>query len=33
MGRIKNTAISTASREVTKSITRGIMGTIGKLFK
>ena len=33
LGRIKNTAISTASREVTRSITRGIMGTIGKLFK
>ena len=33
LGRIKNTAISTASREVTRQLTRGIMGTIGKLFK
>ncbi len=33
LGRIKNTAISTASREVTKSVTRGLMGTLGKLFK
>ena len=33
LGRIKNTAISTASREVTRTITRGILGGIGKLFK
>ena len=32
LGRIKNTAISTASREVTRSITRGIMGSISNLF-
>ena len=32
LGRIKNTAISTASREVTRSITRGIMGSISSLF-
>ena len=32
VGRITNTAISTASREVTKSITRGIMGSISGLF-
>ena len=33
LGRVKNTAISTASREVTRTITRGILGGIGKLFK
>ncbi len=32
LGRIKNTAISTASREVTRQITRGIMGSISSLF-
>ena len=32
LGRIKNTAISTASREVTRSITRGLMGSISSLF-
>ena len=32
LGRMKNTAISTVSREVTKSITRGIMGGISGLF-
>ena len=30
LGRIQNTAISTATREVTKSITRGIMGIFKK---
>ncbi len=32
LGRIRNTAISTASREVTRQITRGIMGSITGLF-
>lgn len=32
IGRIKNTAISTASREVTREITRGVMGSITSLF-
>ena len=32
IGRIQNTVISTASREVTKSITRGVMGGIAGLF-
>lgn len=32
MGRVKNTAISTASREVTRTITRGILGGIQSLF-
>ncbi|MBR2718842.1 MAG: DUF853 family protein [Clostridia bacterium] len=32
LGRFKNTAISTASREVTRTITRGIMGSISNLF-
>lgn len=32
LGRVKNTAISTASREVTRQITRGIMGSISSLF-
>lgn len=32
LGRVKNTAISTASREVTKQLTRGIMGSISSLF-
>ena len=32
LGRIKNTAISTASREVTRQITRGIMGSLSSLF-
>ncbi len=32
LGRIKNTAISTASREVTRQITRGIMGSITSLI-
>ena len=32
LGRFKNTAISTASREVTRTITRGLMGSISKLF-
>ncbi|MBQ6174620.1 MAG: DUF853 family protein [Clostridia bacterium] len=32
IGRIRNTAISTASREVTRQITRGIMGSITGLF-
>ena len=32
LGRFKNTAISTASREVTRQITRGIMGSISNLF-
>ncbi len=32
LGRVKNTAISTVSREVTKSITRGLMGGISSLF-
>ncbi len=32
LGRIKNTAISTATRQVTSQITRGIMGSISGLF-
>ncbi len=32
LGRFKNTAISTASREVTRTITRGLMGSISSLF-
>lgn len=32
LGRVKNTAISTASREVTRQLTRGIMGSISSLF-
>lgn len=32
LGRVTNTAISTASREVTRTITRGIMGSISSLF-
>ncbi len=32
LGRIQNSVISTASREVTKSITRGLMGGISGLF-
>ena len=32
LGRITNTAIATASREVTRSVTRGIMGSISSLF-
>ena len=32
LGRVKNTAISTASREVTRQLTRGIMGGISGLF-
>ena len=32
IGRVTNTAISTASREVTKNITRGLMGSISSLF-
>ena len=32
LGRIKNTAISTASREVTRQVTRGIMGSINSLL-
>ena len=32
LGRVKNTAISTASREVTRTITRGILGGIQSLF-
>jgi len=32
LGRFKNTAISTASREVTRTITRGLMGSISNLF-
>ncbi len=32
IGRIRNTAISTASREVTRQITRGIMGSITSIF-
>ena len=31
--RVKNTAISTVTREVTRSLTRGIMGSIKNLFK
>ncbi len=32
LGRVTNTAISTASREVTRTITRGILGSISSLF-
>lgn len=32
LGRVTNTAIATASREVTRTITRGIMGSISSLF-
>ena len=32
LGRVKNTAISTASREVTRQLTRGLMGSISGLF-
>lgn len=32
LGRVKNTALSTASREVTRQLTRGIMGSISSLF-
>ncbi len=32
LGRVKNTAIATASREVTRSVTRGILGSISSLF-
>ncbi len=32
LGRVKNTAISTASREVTRTITRGIMGSITSML-
>ncbi len=32
VGRIRNSAIATASREVTRSITRGLMGSITGLF-
>ncbi|MBR6028297.1 MAG: DUF853 family protein [Clostridia bacterium] len=32
LGRVTNTAISTASREVTRQITRGLMGSITSLF-
>ncbi len=32
IGKIKNTAITTASREVTRQITRGILGSITSLF-
>ena len=32
IGRIRNSAIATASREVTRSITRGVMGSITGLF-
>ncbi len=32
LGRIKNTAISTATRQVTSQITRGLMGSITGLF-
>ena len=32
LGRVKNTAIATASREVTRNITRGLMGGISSLF-
>ena len=32
LGRVKNTAISTASREVTRQLTRGILGSISGLF-
>lgn len=32
LGRMKNTAISTVSREVTRSLTRGVMGSINSIF-
>ena len=32
LGRVKNTAISTASREITRQLTRGILGTVTSLF-
>ncbi len=32
LGRIQNTVISTATREVTKGVTRGLMGSISSLF-
>ncbi|MBR2286717.1 MAG: DUF853 family protein, partial [Clostridia bacterium] len=32
IGRIQNTAISTATREVTRSITRGVLGGISGIF-
>ena len=32
LGRVKNTAISTASREVTRQLTRGILGSFSGLF-
>jgi len=30
---VRNTAISTVSREVTRNLTRGVMGSLSKLFK
>lgn len=33
IGRMRNTAISTVSREVTRNLTRGVMGSLSKLFK
>ncbi|MBQ3484925.1 MAG: DUF853 family protein [Clostridia bacterium] len=33
LGRIQNTAISTATRTVTSKLTRGLLGSIEKLFK
>ncbi len=33
LGRVQNTAISTVTREVTKNLTRGIMGSLKNLFK
>ena len=32
LGRVQNTAISTATREVTRQVTRGILGGITGLF-
>ena len=32
LGRVKNTAISTASREITRQLTRGILGTVTSIF-
>ena len=32
LGRVKNTAISTASREVTRQLTRGLLGSFSGLF-
>lgn len=32
LGRMKNTAISTVSREVTRQFTRGIMGSVSSIF-